>query len=64
MKDRPGPLIAVLIMLIGWVISVTIRSLQHVEVNVVAEMTGAALAVAVLYAKLGGRPPSDGGGES
>lgn len=55
MSRRPDALIAVVIMLVGWVASVGIRSWQHMEVDIVAEATGVALAVAVVYGKMSGR---------
>lgn len=54
-SKRPDAIIAVVIMLVGWVVSVGIRSWQHVDVPVVTEMGGVALAVAVVYGKISGR---------
>lgn len=48
-------LIAVVILLAGWVASVVIRLLEHTPVEVVAEMGGAAIAVGVIVDRLTGR---------
>lgn len=51
-------------MLIGWVISVAVRSVRGVDVPLVPEMGGAALAVKLLYEGLTRRRGPDDESES
>jgi hypothetical protein len=58
LKQHPvGAVLAVSILLAGWVASVVIRTWQHVEVELVVEMMGAATAAGIVYAKMSGRGP-------
>lgn len=64
LKQHPaGAVLAVSILLAGWVASVVIRTWQHIEVELVVEMMGAATAAGIVYAKMSGRsgPGSDDG---
>ncbi len=60
-KPRPDALIATVVLLTGWVVSVGIRSWQGVEVNIGAEMGAAALAVGVVYRQVSRRRNDEDG---
>ena len=61
-RSNFGAVVAVSILLAGWVATVVIRTWQHVEVHVVEEMMGAAVAAGVVYAKMSGKPPGSDDG--
>lgn len=56
-----GALVAVVILLAGWVLSVGVRAWNRVEVDIVAELAACSLAAGGLYARMKGKPPEDGG---
>lgn len=60
-KDAPQrpprdlSIVVIVVMMVGWVVSVGIRSWQGAPVEVVAEMTGAAVACTVMWKALMGK---------